>query len=140
VYELAGVDLRQIKCDIVRSLLEDVSGAGAGRLRTQRRTKRNSKSITTSSTTRNHQTSNSNNHCNRKKASYLFCFIYSRENFCHRHASRHTLRGERLIRVSSREPSLAERARNRQLCVTCKFLLCFTVTKENSVKFEFPAV
>jgi hypothetical protein len=30
--------------------------------------------------------------------------------------SRHTLRGERLIRVSSGEPSLAERARISQLC------------------------
>jgi hypothetical protein len=48
-----------------------------------------------------------------------------RENYFHRHASRHTLRGERLIRVRSREPSLIERARNSQLCVTSNFSLCF---------------
>jgi hypothetical protein len=42
---------------------------------------------------------------------------YSRAvNKFYRHASRHTLRGERIIRVSSGEPSLAERARNNQLC------------------------
>jgi hypothetical protein len=40
-----------------------------------------------------------------------------------RHASRHTLRGERLIRVSSGESSLVEGARNRQLCVTSKYSL-----------------
>jgi hypothetical protein len=41
-----------------------------------------------------------------------------------RQASRHTLRNERLIRVSSGKPNLVERGRKSQLCVTSKFL-CF---------------
>jgi hypothetical protein len=39
---------------------------------------------------------------------YLFVFLG-------RHASHHTLRGERLIRISSRESSLVERGRNSQI-------------------------